>query len=432
MSGQHSIACGRRIVRELEQGGGSKWQAAQAIRAHCGVSLLRAHRVAHKLTLSEVARQLQDLLAERGAAGAGLSHQSVSRWETGSDMPSYQFLDALCQLYRTRPDRLGFGNDYSDRRYPVRVRLVNPACAAPAFDAAGARNRSSMAEALQSLEEGLDLSGYLVYVLPPSEFIPARMRDLAQVQQLILSDPGTETQRRLRRVEAILAGLIAFRLNDIADIHDTFMWAHKSRRAARQSGYPGVEAWLLGHLAHGHECYRHALDRGLSMARTAQAVSGTAPNPGRVFGLLAEGGIQARVGRSREALDAITTAERLFDVLPVTDRTDNNLGTSEYILRWHQSHALSSMDDWRGAEEIRKRMLELPMAAKDEVGRALLDLDLAASLQRRGESEQASALIRDVWHALPAELRAGQVRRNVAQLVTGFSATVRDTIFEPN
>jgi len=43
----------------------------------------------------------------------GLSHQTVSRWETGADFPSSHYFDALCRLYHTRPDRLGFGHDYS-------------------------------------------------------------------------------------------------------------------------------------------------------------------------------------------------------------------------------------------------------------------------------------------------------------------------------
>ena len=41
-----------------------------------------------------------------------LSHQRVSQWENGADVPSPRYLDALCRLYSSRPDKLGFGNDY--------------------------------------------------------------------------------------------------------------------------------------------------------------------------------------------------------------------------------------------------------------------------------------------------------------------------------
>ncbi|MFI9510063.1 helix-turn-helix domain-containing protein [Nocardia sp. NPDC052566] len=394
----------------------------QTIRAHCGVSLLRAHRVAHGYTLVEVAQRLRQLLPAGETSNRGLSHQSVSRWETGLDMPSYQSLDALCRLYRTRPDRLGFGNDYTpdESAFPDDSPLV---AATPPGGRGGWKT-------VHALEEGLELSGYLVYVLPPSEYIPARMRDLAAIQQLTLADQSAELRRRLMRLEAILAGLIAFRLNDVAGMQDTFMWFYKARRAARQAGDTALEAWLGGHMAHGHECYRHALDQGLAAARSAQAASGRAPTSGCVFGLLAEADIHARIGHRREAIDAITGAERMFAALPSTATTDDNLGTSEYILRWHQSHALTAIGDRRSGEEIRQRVLELPMAAKDHVGRSLLDLDLAALLERQGELDQACELIRRVWHTLPAELRAGQVQRYVSQLVTALPPHMRDTIFQ--
>ncbi|MFI5780733.1 helix-turn-helix domain-containing protein [Nocardia sp. NPDC051570] len=410
----HSIACARRIVRDIETAGGSTWEAVQAIRAHCGASLLRAHRIAHGYTLVEVTERLRRLLEEAGAANPGVSHQSVSRWETGLDMPGYQYLDALCRLYHTRPDRLGFGHDYTEEH---RGGAAPPA---PTVD-------SGVWNTVRALEESVELSGYLVYVQPPSEYIPARMRDLAQIQHLMLADRSAELHRRLLRVEAIVAGLIAFRLNDVADIHDTFMWLYKARRAARQAGDTALEAWLRAHMAHIHECYRHALDQGLSAAQSAQTPEARSAH---VFGLLAEAGIQARIGRRREAMGAIAAAERMFAALPATATTDDNLGTSEYILRWHQSHVLTSIGDRRAAEAMRARVLELPMAAKDQVGRALMDLDLAAMLLRQGVPDQACELIRHVHQTLPAELRAGQIQRYLTQLVTGLPQGLRESIFQ--
>ncbi|GAA5073263.1 hypothetical protein GCM10023319_06440 [Nocardia iowensis] len=411
-------------MREYAAAGGTTWETVHAVRSHCGVSLLRAHRIAHGFTLVDVAQRLQQIVSAEGSSCRGLSHQSVSRWETGLDMPTYQFLDALCRLYRTRPDRLGYGHDYTEDESPPiapRSRLLAPTTPRSDFTAL---------ETVRVLEESLELCGYLVYVLPPSEYIPARMRDLAQVQQLKLTDHSADLHRRLHRIEAILAGLIAFRLNDVADLQDTFMWFSKARRAARHAGDTALEAWLHGHMAHTHECYRHALDQGLAAARAAQAASGPSPTPAGVFGLLAEAGIQARIGRRRDALDAVTAAERMFAALPATATTDDNLGTSEYILRWHQSHALSSVGDWRAAESIRQRMLELPMAEKDQVGRALLDLDMAAVFIRRGELDHARETIRQVWQSLSPELRVGQVRRQVSQLVVRLPPAMRDNIFE--
>jgi hypothetical protein len=58
--------------------------AAAAIHAHCGVSLLRAYRIAHGHTLLETVELLKTILRENGTPSEGLAHQRVSRWEKGS------------------------------------------------------------------------------------------------------------------------------------------------------------------------------------------------------------------------------------------------------------------------------------------------------------------------------------------------------------
>src|SRR5690349_10055073 len=51
MEGQHGSSCGRRIAEQIERVNGTKSHAALEIHRHCGVSLLRAHRIAYGYTL---------------------------------------------------------------------------------------------------------------------------------------------------------------------------------------------------------------------------------------------------------------------------------------------------------------------------------------------------------------------------------------------
>lgn len=112
MTGRHPRACARQIRERLV--GASRWQVAGAIHQHCGVTLLKAQRLAHDWTLDQVAEQVCRICEEAGLGRPLLTPQRVSHWESGREAPSPKYLDALCRLFRTRPDRLGFGHDYSD------------------------------------------------------------------------------------------------------------------------------------------------------------------------------------------------------------------------------------------------------------------------------------------------------------------------------
>jgi hypothetical protein len=121
---QHSTACAGTIREQVRQRQGSLWDTARAIHEHCGVGLLRAHRLAGDWTLVEVASKLRRQATEAGEPEPLVGHQRVSKWECGDEIPSPGYLDALCRLYRTRPDRLGFGHDYSDQGSETTVETI--------------------------------------------------------------------------------------------------------------------------------------------------------------------------------------------------------------------------------------------------------------------------------------------------------------------
>lgn len=453
----HPVSCGRRLARDVTDKGGTAWDAVLAIHGHCGVSLLRAHRVAHGMTLVEVASHVSAIL-RRDGIDSSVAHQSISRWEKQLDLPSHHYLDALCQLYRTRTDRLGFGADYTREDDsagngpgpnpdpdPARPSPSNgdplpwpanpaaqggPTVSLPPFPPsplaqATPRQNRAAASAVRNLEERTARSGYYINVLPPSEFVEARMHDLAQVYGLLRTVRSDDSRQRLHRVEAKNAGFIAGRLGDVAELEEALGWFRLAQRAARQSGDASLEAWVCGYLSYVHVCFRRSLDKGLGAARAAQSLAGPRPSPARVLGLLVEAGVQARRGLRRETLDALREAETVRDRLPSSATEADGIGASEYRLRWHQAHNLGVLGEHRIAAELRRRALELPQAGPDLVGRAMLELDEAMMLLRRGEVEHGCTRIRQIWRSLPAEYRPGLVTRRITQIMGELPAAQR-------
>lgn len=74
---------------------------------------LEAWRFANGWTRAEVAARLEMLYEADGLAAPTLDAAVLCRWEHGDRRPGEERIDYFCRLYRTRPDRLGFGTDHS-------------------------------------------------------------------------------------------------------------------------------------------------------------------------------------------------------------------------------------------------------------------------------------------------------------------------------
>jgi transcriptional regulator with XRE-family HTH domain len=104
----------RAVIGELrqraQQDGWSRWRLVTAIRARTGHSLLACHRYAEGWSQLQAAERM-NAVAEQLTGRVGiLGHSRLSHWESGT-IPMPENIRVLCHLYRTRPDRLGFGVD---------------------------------------------------------------------------------------------------------------------------------------------------------------------------------------------------------------------------------------------------------------------------------------------------------------------------------
>jgi excisionase family DNA binding protein len=88
------------------QGRPTRELAAQ-LAAQAGITRLWAWRLATGWTRAELLGRL------RQAGDPSVDESMLWRWETGERAPGRKHLDRLYRVYQTRPDRLGYGHDYT-------------------------------------------------------------------------------------------------------------------------------------------------------------------------------------------------------------------------------------------------------------------------------------------------------------------------------
>lgn len=92
-----------------------------------GLLPLEAWRLAHGWTRAEVSARLDMLYESDQLEPPHIDAAVLCRWEHGDRKPGEERIEYLCRLFRTRPDRLGFGSDHSpgDSDYPNRAGIID-------------------------------------------------------------------------------------------------------------------------------------------------------------------------------------------------------------------------------------------------------------------------------------------------------------------
>jgi hypothetical protein len=117
---RHDRTCAERIrTRRLVQAGEPSdpptallHQIAREIRACCGHSALKAHRLAYGWTVDEAVTAFHEMCKHQKLGARGLTGRSWLEWEAGA-RPNSDYQDLLCRLFATGPVQLGLAADYS-------------------------------------------------------------------------------------------------------------------------------------------------------------------------------------------------------------------------------------------------------------------------------------------------------------------------------
>lgn len=445
------------IRAQALRGGLSRWQTVQAIHQRCGVSLLRAHRLCEEWegaspTLAQVADRLTAL------SGSVVSPQQVSQWELGQTTPSWAHLDALCRLYRSRPDRLGFGRDYSDEDQDETAAITlappQPPAAVPPngplartaptsldgdpeedpmqrrtalkaiLAGTGLGLTAQALAAIESIRRGTDIAldtttvsvatldhweqqalghAHAFQTAPSTRLLPDVVLDYAEVQALLKRRQPIEHQRRLWYLTAQLAGIIGFHFVDLGDHREARAWLHTAQLAADESGDRGLRAWARAHQAFPHLHYG-SLPVAVDLAREARAIAGKTPCAAAALAPAIEARALAKSGRVEEAEAAIRAAETAFTQLGPDQTGDIAFGFTEGQLRFYTGNALTRIGESQRAAEAQQRALEL-YPAQLHVDRALIVLDQAACMVGDRKPDEGARVARDVLLGFPANQR---------------------------
>ncbi|WP_369809470.1 helix-turn-helix domain-containing protein [Frankia sp. QA3] len=326
------------------------------------MSRLRAYRLAYGWTQQELVRRIREHEAGAGRGEPPLGHQRISRWERG-ERPSPRYLDALCAVLRTRPDRLGFGLDGSAAGIlpaPEALWSAVPvpdsggsaaAVLAQAGELRGALDRTLWvevaAEQVDRLDEIVRDHGFRYRTEPTIGMIGDLSVDLAEVGRLLGRRQPLYQQRRLRGVTAKLAGIIALSFSDLGDRAEMRGWFETAHRNASEHGAAELLAWVVAKRAKAELENGASARLVLTIAARAEALAGRSPSAGKLIAVAMQArafGVQKKLTdvlrRARDALD-------LFGRLDLEATSSSVLAMSEQQLHLYIADALLAAGDWR-------------------------------------------------------------------------------------
>lgn len=431
----------RTLIHRADTEQWTAWQLVSAIARECGCTLLQAHRLARGVTLDTTRAELE-------AVGAHVSVQQLSAWETGRGRPGDPNLDHLCRYYETRPDRLGYGRDYTPNSEAAPHESVAVADQRPTPDlgetgpgplprtALGAlvTARRSMATALESplSETVLDQwerqaaeYGYAYQVAPPARLLRDSVADLAEIRALLERRQSVDSRTRLCRVAAQLAATAGIALVALGEPREARAWFRVAQLAADETGDRALRAWLFAREA-VIPFYYGAPAAAQCLAERARLLAGSIACATSAWAPSLEARALARMGRRREAQDAMRLAHTAFDRLSAAETSDTAYGYTRRQLVWHEGSMWTTIGDTRRAQASLQFAHDL-YSPDEHLDQALISMDEATCLVGVGEVSVACHETTQVLTRLPAEHLTGIVVNRARDLLAALPARSRMT-----
>ncbi|GIH97115.1 XRE family transcriptional regulator [Planobispora siamensis] len=439
--GEHSPACARRWREQAASRQWTFWQTAQAIHGCCGVSLLKAHRLARGWSARQAVQEMEELCGREGLGEARASIDLLNAWENHRARPRPQTIELLARLYRANAVRLGMAGDYcedgddaqvvvvagGEDRAPYRAEphpdddverraLFHHALLAPRVAMSGRlmaeveRVRQDLDRTLAAggvTEEQLDLLDEQVlryrreYITSaPLPMLYRLMLELSEVRTMTAARQPAMVQRRLLNATVMLALLSADALMKLGDTRQAHAWYGTARTAADDMGDLRLRALVRAQQAM-LPYYYGDLAETVRLAREARMLAGNAPSSPAALGAAAEARALARMGEHKAARIALAEAEQIFARMPPEGRDHLAFRFSERRLQFYRVGTLIELGeeaDWTPA----------PTGAYT-IDPILILLDRAAHLVRGGKGEEGCLLAEKALLQVPAEHRTSIV-----------------------
>ncbi len=447
-SGQHPPSCAARQRLGDQAAGRGVEHTVAAIAECCGVSLLRAHRLARGWTLSDAVNKLRSLALDQGT-GPRPDADQLRLWETHpTRRPQARTIDLLCRLYETDAQHLGLSGDYrtpaatahdaAPERLPARLDSLRlPTLFAGQDDdpldrlVDGARRAVDRTLASASVSAGqLDLLDQRLLwhrrrymITEPRPMLDLLLSDLAEVHELSAERQPAAFQVRLSEMTAILATLVADALMKLGRLRQAHAWYGTARTAADDSGHPVLRARVRVQAAM-LPYYYGPLDDAVELAREARHITRGRPSPTAAFASAA----LARALAQRD--DADGTAKEIQNARQLLEHCDGGDELDAWAfphrrLLLYLSGAYTALGQTRNA---RKAQLEALSLYPDHTGidPALLHLEAAICLALDHSPSEACQLATTTYLQVPSGHRTPILGARAQHVIDAIPPAMRN------
>ncbi|WP_369383202.1 helix-turn-helix domain-containing protein [Streptomyces sp. cg36] len=409
---------------------------ARAVHEHCGVSLLRAHRLARGLTRQQAAREL-NALARGHASAPRIDADQLGHWETGR-RPRAAALGLLCGFYDCTPHDLGLA--------PGRAaaRQIPPAQAAGATGPHGMREPGRAGDPLErqvdavrrsvdrTLATGSVSTGQLEqaeeqvfrarhqYVCtPPRQMLPVLLDQLVEIEAMATHRQCAAVQVRLSELTAMLATLVADALMKLGQLTRARTWYQTARTAADDSGTPELRARVRVQAAM-LPFYYGPLPEAVHLARQARTILRGRPVRTTAFAAVAEARALAQLHDTQAAHAALRDALTAFEHSREDHMADNDaFGFPERRFRLYQSGTLTALGRTSQARRVQETALAL-YPHTTGIDPALLRFEAALCLAHEGSLTDACHLAGATLLGITAAHRTPIVERRAREIIAAL------------
>jgi tetratricopeptide (TPR) repeat protein len=361
-----------------------------------------------------------------------LTHQRLSRWETHGEVPSQRYLRALCRLYETRPDRLGFGEDHdrsvsseqllaSDPTVPGTAR--HPSTHEPlGSDLAGLdlvlsdnlrqRTRTLLAgsmntDAINWAETRAEFYNQHYRRIDHIELTAPAMADFAELLTLLGRHQTSADRRRLFRSAAVIAGVMGVTSVDLGLTGEAYAWFRTGDALAREAEDRALRAWIRTRLALACLYYGN-VESVVAATRAALAIAGQEPSIAAAMAPSVEARALARAGRAREATAALEIAQTNYARLQAAESTTGLYSFPIHKFDFYRENVLTRTGRFSEAARAQHHALGT-YPVNDRVDPALIRLDQGLQLIQRGQLDEAMDVSTAALRTLPSRDRTGTV-----------------------
>ena len=431
MDGAHGRLHARAWRAHAAAQGWNSWQCAQEIAQCCGISLLKATRLAYGWRLAD-AVAASDRIEHAPGETVAITVKQLSRWESGDERPRPAALDWLCRLYATRPDRLGFGSDYSPSDHGIVAVSTAPSVIGGLLPSGAGGQLLAMADRVRTAtdknltpstvsHERIDL-----YVdtfawrrreycaTAPVPMLNILLAECDEIQSLAAGHHPAAIARRLSELTANYATLIADALMKLGEQRSAHAWYATATIAADDSGEPLIRAQVRAQTAMLPYYYGH-LAEAVRLAREAQMLTRGRACSAAALAAAAEARALARLGQAAESETAMRRSQEIFDHLSEPDE-EMAFRFTERRLLLYLSGTLTYLGATRRAADVQTTALSR-YRDDDGIDPVLIHLDQAICLASNGNLDDGCELAIVALNSMGLLHRTGIVLARTADLI---------------